>query len=524
MNSTPAPRPHRSVASIQVEPSRGAALPAGARRALPVLATALLACGLTGAAPPLRLLPPCVPGFPLLFPRPVDTRPRDGALVAADLDHDGRGELVAAIPAGVVTVAGAGGTRPGWPRRFNDLPQPAWPVGAPGIGDLDGDGLDEIVVCVASGSAPRRAILLALRADGSTLAGWPVMPPSFDAYTACSPGGTRVADLDGDGRAEVIQVVGWNTIWVLEGNGEVRPGWPVRTDPDATGHWRTINAPTATADLDGDGRAEIVVIESGLAPRLIALRDDGTSMPAFPVLLREVVDRQGPVAGDLDGDGVSEIVQTTQPFAGDTVDPAGPLPAVPGALHALRADGRERAGWPYPLDGGASWGAVLVDLDGDGRLGIMQGDGDRLFVFDAAGVPRNGFPLTDHRSFMNNAQTRVSTQWTAADLDGDRHIDFMRALGAVGSATTAMRLVALQAKGPAVRGFPFTLEGLLPASSPVAVDLTGDGLPETAILAGEGAGGGWRLLAWDLSGQQAQVGAGVAPQPEPAPVGPAIRP
>jgi hypothetical protein len=493
------------------------------RRFLPSILTALVACGLTGAAPPLKLLPPYVAGFPLLFPRTVDTRPRDGALVAADLDHDGRSELVAAIPSGVVTVAGNGGTRPGWPRRLNDLPQPAWPVGAPGIGDLDGDGRDEIVVCVSAGGAPPQAVLLALRADGSTLPGWPVTHSSSDAYTACSPGGTRVADLDGDGRAEVIQVVGKNTLWVLEGTGDARPGWPVRTGVDPAGHWRTINAPPATADLDGDGRAEIIVVESGLEPRLIALRDDGTSMPAFPLLLREVVDRQGPAAGDLDGDGVSEIVQATLPFAGDVIDPTGSGPAVPGALHALRGDGRERAGWPYPLDGGAAWGAVLVDLDGDGRLEIMQGDGDRLFVLDASGVPWAGFPLTVRRAFMNNAPTRIDTQWIAADLDGDRRADFLRALGAIDSTTTSMRLVAVQAKGPAVRGFPFTLQGLLPASSPVAVDLTGDGIPETAILAGEGTNGGWRLLAWDLSGRRPLFGSGVAPQPEPAPATPAAR-
>jgi hypothetical protein len=512
MNSTPAPRPNHPVVPIR------------SRFVLPAILIGLALCGPSLAAPPLRLLPPYVVGFPLLFPRPVDTRPREGALVAADLDHDGRSELVAAIPAGVITVAGHGGTRPGWPRRLNDLPQPAWPVGAPGVGDLDGDGLDEVVVCVSSGVAPRQAILLALRADGSTLPGWPVAPPPSDVYTACSPGGTRVADLDGDGRAEVIQVVGKNTIWVVEGNGEVRPGWPVRSTLDPAGHWRTINAPPTAADLDADGRAEIIVIESGLAPRLIALRDDGSSMPGFPLLLREVVDRQAPAAGDVDGDGVSEIIQATQPFAGDVVDPTGSQPAVPGALHAVRGDGRERAGWPYPLDGGAAWGAVLVDLDGDGRPEIMQGDGDRLFVFDASGVPWSGFPLTLHRPFMNNSQMRVDTQWTAADLDGDGRVDFLRALGAITSTTTAMRMVALQAKGPAVHGYPFTLEGLLPASNPVAVDLRGDGVPETAILAGEGTNGGWRLLAWDLSGNQALVGAGVAPRPEPAPVTPVARP
>jgi hypothetical protein len=154
----------------------------------------------------------------------------------------------------------------------------------------------------------------------------------------------------------------------------------------------------------------------------------------------------------------------------------------------------------------------------------MQGDGDRLLVFDASGAPWSGFPLTIHRSFMNNAPMRVDTQWTAADLDGDRQIDFLRALGAIDNTTTAMRIVALQARGQAVHGFPFTLQGLLPASNPVAVDLTGDGIPETAILAGEGSNGGWRLLAWDISGNPALVGAGVASRPEPAPVMPASRP
>ena len=125
---------------------------------------------------------------------------------------------------------------------------------------------------------------------------------------------------------------------------------------------------------------------------------------------------------------------------------------------------------------------------------------------------------------MNNAQARVDTQWTAVDLDGDRRVDFLRALGAVSNTTTAMRMIALQAKGPEVRGFPFTLDGLLPASNPVAADLTGDGVPETAILAGEGTNGGWRLLAWDLSGRQPSVGAGVAPRPEPAPITPAAGP
>src|SRR5262245_46143755 len=82
-------------------------------------AAAILVCGLAatqGAGP--HAPPGYAAGFPHLFPRPTDNRPRGGALVTADLDHDGRPVLVASVPAGLVTVVGADGqVRPGWPRR-----------------------------------------------------------------------------------------------------------------------------------------------------------------------------------------------------------------------------------------------------------------------------------------------------------------------------------------------------------------------------------------------------------------------
>ncbi|MBI4169025.1 MAG: hypothetical protein HY510_03720, partial [Acidobacteria bacterium] len=79
--------------------------------------------GLQGGIPKS---PPFLAGFPILFHRTIDYRPREGAGVAADLDADGRVELVVSIPSGLVTVIRPDGTRaPGWPRTFERLPQPA---------------------------------------------------------------------------------------------------------------------------------------------------------------------------------------------------------------------------------------------------------------------------------------------------------------------------------------------------------------------------------------------------------------
>src|SRR6185295_4081688 len=72
--------------------------------------------------------PAYVAGFPIPFPRTVDIRPRQGSVVAADLDADGRQELVVSIPSGQILVLRTDGFHvpvPGWTRTFDDLEQPA---------------------------------------------------------------------------------------------------------------------------------------------------------------------------------------------------------------------------------------------------------------------------------------------------------------------------------------------------------------------------------------------------------------
>ena len=522
----------------------------------------LFAIGLLSVAGPsagaaaLRTLPQPAPGFPIPFPRTTDYRPRLGATVAADLDHDGRQELVASIPSGVITVIGREGTRPGWPQTFGGYPWPAYPVGSPGIGDLDADGVDEIVACLNVGSSPRRVVLAAWHADGSAVPGWPIVLPTRANWAGCSSGGTRVADLDGDGRAEVIQAVSPSEIWAFAGDATVLPGWPFRVPPGAGGDTRSVNAAVAIDDLDGDGAREVIAADTGLGPRLFALRADGTLLPSFPRALDEVIDQQAPVTGDLDRDGLPEIVQATLPLSHDMLRPptTGPsrvpilrttesiltLPSAPtpdpsgsGALHLLLSDGSEAPGWPMTLGSSVEWGSIVVDVDGDGTPEVFQGDGDLLRGFDAKGVELKGFPLTLHR-IARNATDRLDSQWVITDLDGDGAADFLRALGALdadGVASLEIAAITLPGGRP-VRGTPFTFGGLLPASDPAVLDLTGDGRPEIAILASEGAAGAWRLMAWDVWGSRRNPAVGarrdvvrmpVAPvaSPAPAPAPPA---
>ncbi len=462
-----------------------------------------ITAGRAGAAPikdgmpgTIPHAPPYISGFPIPFYRTTDYRTRQGSVAAADIDRDGSIELVVAVPTGLVSVIRSDGSRPaGWPRNFEAFPQPAYPVGAPAVGDLDGDGLAEIVGCITAGPAPARSFMYAFRADGRDETGWPLeIRDAGDASTGCSEAATVLADLNGDGRREIIRAMSGGAVMAWYGDGRKMPGWPYSMGPDGFGRTRPINPDPTVADLDGDGREEVVLVESGATARLAAIEGSGRAARGYPVQLAEVVDHQSTAVGDLDGDGRPELIQATVPFDG-SLDGTGGL--VPASLHVMRVDGSALPGWPMTLQTGAPWGALLTDLDRDGRPEILQQDGDLLYGFDPLGTVLPGFPYPVHRDFVKS-QGLYASCWVAGDADGDSWPDLVQARSNLYNGGNTLRLVALRAGGQALKGFPFDVTGWAAASNPVLADLTADGVNDLVLLVDAGTGGGFSLVAWDL--------------------------
>jgi len=145
-------------------------------------------------------------------------------------------------------------------------------------------------------------------------------------------------------------------------------GWPIAyTNGDllARGGWSS----PAIGDVDGDGEPEIIFGTDspewdgeGSVPdytkgTLWALNADSSLVPGFPVITEQWI-QSSPALGDLDDDGVLEIVVGTG------------APGVVGTggyqVYAWNGDGVPVAGWPRPTANNMPAPPALGDLDGDG--------------------------------------------------------------------------------------------------------------------------------------------------------------
>jgi hypothetical protein len=168
-----------------------------------------------------------------------------------ELDGDPFKEIVAGGSDGRVHVLNHDGTFvPGWPKTT----QPGL-VHSPAIADLDGDGQAEIIAGQEPTSSTRESNLYAWHRDGTLVTGWPITYPTVGSYGFC-PG--AVADLDGDGRPDVATSRdGYYAMNAYSPDGAPVAGFP---KPTITFGASAANAP-AVGDLDGDGLLEMAWID-----------------------------------------------------------------------------------------------------------------------------------------------------------------------------------------------------------------------------------------------------------------------
>lgn len=373
----------------------------------------------------------------------------------ADLDGDGAPEVIWGGYS-INVVDGATGTlrwsvRAGHDRSYTGTEDVGrtWPGIV--IADIDNDGAPEIVTAHGAGWVG------VYDRNGYWKPGWPRRP-----YTA-EIRSLAVDDLDNDRRMEIVVARAssgsYNQWTVLQADGSTRPGWPRLSDQEPGYGWGAYNQNVGVADIDSDGRSEIVGPSD--VHYISAFNDDGSQIranarygPKFwsqvGTHLDDAVDVRGyancgaehrpnfansaPTLVDLDRNGTREVIVIGNVYNCGT-DPYTDLGYVPFIFNADRS--RWNAGafnWTSVPPLGGDIGAplsqdynviqnampnpVVADLDGDGTPELLHAayDGKLHAWWLSDKTERGAWPLnvTQLAGDLSFASEPI-----VADLDND---------------------------------------------------------------------------------------------------------
>ncbi|MFH1739704.1 MAG: FG-GAP-like repeat-containing protein [bacterium] len=300
---------------------------------------------------------------------------------AADLDGDGREELVVGHNAGFIYAMNAENGEILWERNIG-TELSSWRMATPA--DLNGDGRAEVIASNMDGW------IYCLSPDGNV-----VWRSKIEEYRLTTP---AVGDINNDGDPEIVYGSSTRHMVALDADGHVL--WDSFQPALHLGRTAPI-----IADLDRDGDAEIYGMSSMIAfdTGLVSLNgkdgslrwvgathhkayrgrnvvrfndgtygilacDKGNNVCAYQadgqLRWRTRISGHGiwtaPVVADLDGDGICEIVVTVRGVSRDGLGISWYVLNVSGEILGA-----------YESEGGGFGGALVEDIDGDGILEVV---------------------------------------------------------------------------------------------------------------------------------------------------------
>ena len=233
-------------------------------------------------------------GSPATFPTGPSSGFSSGIIVVGDFNHDGNPDIASASAyGGMSVILGTGTGAFGSPLTFSANLDGGTQITNLAVADLNGDGSPDLVTAQSWSLVPTSASVGVFlgRGDGTFAPRVAYKPSVIDVYgtTSVNAGALLLLDLTGDGKLDLItsnyRPSGFGEIAVYPGNGDgtFQPASVYQTSAQAY--------LLAAADLNSDGRMDLVVTSPSTSTQLVAVQIlNGASAP----YLRVQVTHNGP--------------------------------------------------------------------------------------------------------------------------------------------------------------------------------------------------------------------------------------